>query len=77
MENKEIQKDNMGQGLEQCLARLLKLRMSYRDLLEKTATSYMKATGMTYSQAELEIQKRVAIESLAKIVFNVDARNKT
>ena len=48
-----------------------------RDLLEKTATSYMKATGMTYSQAELEIEKRVAIELLSKVVFNVDARNKT
>lgn len=77
MENKEIKEDNMRQGLEQCLERLLKLRMSYRDLLEKTATSYMRATGMTYSQAELEIEKRVAIESLSKVVFNVDARNKT
>ena len=75
MENKEIQEDNMRQGLEQCLDRLLKLRMSYRDLLEKTATSYMRATGMTYSQAELEIEKRVAIELLSKAAFNVDARN--
>lgn len=64
MENKEIQKDNMGQGIVPILARLLKLRMSYRDLLEKTATSYMKATGMTYSQAELEIQKMVIVKLL-------------